>query len=297
MNTWWKVTAAAVLAVATVVTAYTVNGKAQATKPELVSPVLGESPAVSSTSNGTHPVGTTAPATDPKAQGNQNTHQDSEWITERAPVWTPPVKLGSFKGYCQDGVPVVTEAPPVTKTEWEEVRPGCMGDIFGTEHVVKWGPGRDATDPKNIAKGQPDFTAFFTLHINGNSIIDPRNEINVFPYVTKQGIYLVPAQWIVEAAGGEVTRTRDSRLLKGVWQKTVIELEAGKAEARVNGKPVRLEQAPTVVEGRMMVPANFFRDAYGAQEEWDSFNGILRMTIAGAECPPSYCFDRRFDNN
>lgn len=47
-----------------------------------------------------------------------------------------PVRLsGYFEGYCKDGKPVVTYTPEVTRTETQEIRPDCKGNIFGTLHV------------------------------------------------------------------------------------------------------------------------------------------------------------------
>ncbi|WP_424767175.1 stalk domain-containing protein [Paenibacillus sp. sgz302251] len=96
----------------------------------------------------------------------------------------------------------------------------------------------------------------------------------------EKGVTFVPMRDIFTALGASVTWEKKTETIIGRKGNITISLKAGKKEAVINNKAVRLD-APSVVRGGVtFVPARFISEALGATVKWDHAAGAVRITSA-----------------
>jgi hypothetical protein len=61
---------------------------------------------------------------------------------------------------------------------------------------------------------------------------------------------------------------------------TTIKLQIGSTTALNNGAQITLDAAPTIVNGRTLVPVRFVGEALGAQVSWDAANYQVNIVTA-----------------
>jgi hypothetical protein len=82
----------------------------------------------------------------------------------------------------------------------------------------------------------------------------------------------VPLREIIDGLGGTISWDNDAKQATATIDRWVARVTLGDPNVDVSGTPVVLQAPPFVdEEGRLWVPASFFRDAYG-----------YRMTIEGS---------------
>lgn len=89
---------------------------------------------------------------------------------------------------------------------------------------------------------------------------------------------IVPLRALFETLGAKVNwddKTRTATASKG---NVTISLQLDVAKATVNGKTVKLDAAPQVVQGRIMVPVRFVSETLGAQVVWDNATRSIKIT-------------------
>ncbi len=91
--------------------------------------------------------------------------------------------------------------------------------------------------------------------------------------VQMNGRTLVPLRDIFEALGATVNWNAAAQTILATRGTTQIGLAINNRTASVNGAPVTLDQAATLVNGRTFVPLRFVAEATGAQVDW---NGALQ---------------------
>ena len=91
--------------------------------------------------------------------------------------------------------------------------------------------------------------------------------------VQMNGRTLVPLRDIFEALGAQVNWNAAAQTILATRGTTQIGLAINNRTASVNGAPVTLDQAATLVNGRTFVPLRFVAEATGAQVDW---NGALQ---------------------
>ena len=91
--------------------------------------------------------------------------------------------------------------------------------------------------------------------------------------VQMNGRTLVPLRDIFEALGATVNWNAAAQTILATRGTTQIGLALNNRTASVNGAPVTLDQAATLVNGRTFVPLRFVAEATGAQVSW---NGALQ---------------------
>ncbi len=87
--------------------------------------------------------------------------------------------------------------------------------------------------------------------------------------VILNGRTMVPVRPIIEAMGGTVAYDPATRKIDLAFKTKTLTLWLDKYEAVVNGQNVTLEVAPTVINGRTMLPLRFAAESLGATVEWD----------------------------
>lgn len=83
------------------------------------------------------------------------------------------------------------------------------------------------------------------------------------------GRTLVPVRPIIEAMGGNVTYDQGTRRIDLTLKNRTLTLWIDKYEAIVDGQTVALQVAPTVVNGRTMLPLRFAAESLGATLFWE----------------------------
>ena len=98
------------------------------------------------------------------------------------------------------------------------------------------------------------------------------------PPVIQDGRTLVPLRFIGEALGASIDWDSDSRTVTYTTPDTKILLTIDNTTAFINGTPVEIEVAPTLVNGRTLVPARFVSEAMGFKTDWVSHSRQVVIT-------------------
>lgn len=99
--------------------------------------------------------------------------------------------------------------------------------------------------------------------------------MDVAPYI-KNGRTYVPVRYLAEALGAKVDWDPARRLATLTKGDTRVELAVEDANICVNGKYTTMDVKPEVVNGRMMLPARYVAEAFGALVSW---NGSTREVV------------------
>lgn len=98
------------------------------------------------------------------------------------------------------------------------------------------------------------------------------------PPVIQNGRTLVPLRFIGEALGASIEWDPGSRTVTYTTPDTKILLTIDSTTAYVNGTPVEIEVAPTLSNGRTLVPARFVSEAMGFRTDWLSHTRQVVIT-------------------
>ncbi len=118
-----------------------------------------------------------------------------------------------------------------------------------------------------------------TAGISGVANADIAVQLNGQPLATStapvqmNGRTLVPLRDIFEALGANVNWNAAAQTIVATRGTTQIGLAINNRTASVNGSPVTLDQAATLINGRTFVPLRFVAEATGAKVDW---NGALQ---------------------
>jgi len=112
------------------------------------------------------------------------------------------------------------------------------------------------------------------------------NGVEISPDVPPQtinGRTMVPVRWVSEALGAQVDWNAEK-------QAVLVNSTADQAAAKgsqiqliVNGRAVQPDVAPTMIDGRVLVPVRWVAEALGAQVDWNESARIVTITGAGKE--------------
>ena len=123
----------------------------------------------------------------------------------------------------------------------------------------------DATDADVIVSLQIDNP---TMEINGlQSAIDQTPGTTP---IIRGGRTLVPIRAIIEAFGGEVDWENSSRTVTLTMDSDVIKLVIDSNVARFNESVSTLDVAPTIINGRTMLPIRYIAERFNLGVAWDN---------------------------
>ncbi len=114
-----------------------------------------------------------------------------------------------------------------------------------------------------------------TVQLNGQPL-----QTSVAPMIYR-GRTLVPMRDIFEALGAKVQWDAYTQGITATRATTTVKMQMGRAQASLNGQPIRLDQAPLVVNGRTLVPLRFVSEAMGAQVGWDNRLQLVSISTNG----------------
>ncbi|MGZ4112991.1 MAG: C40 family peptidase [Tumebacillaceae bacterium] len=81
---------------------------------------------------------------------------------------------------------------------------------------------------------------------------------------------LLPLRAVFESLGANVEWLQAQNAIEGRKGSTVIQLHFNDTQALVNGKAVKMDVAPVVINDRTLVPVRFIAESLGATVNWDA---------------------------
>lgn len=108
--------------------------------------------------------------------------------------------------------------------------------------------------------------------------IDGKTLIMDVPPAMVDNRVLVPLRAIFEALGAVVDWDPATQRVVARRPGVRIDLTVGSTLAMVNGKPVTLDVAPQIVNGRTLVPVRFVSEALGEKVEWSNAARTVKVT-------------------
>lgn len=102
-----------------------------------------------------------------------------------------------------------------------------------------------------------------------------------FPDTKPQVMYgdnvMVPARPILEHMGGDVHWDDATQTATTTINGKEVELKVNDFVATVDGKYTDLQNAPVIVDGRLMIPMRFFADAFNAEVNWSQDDQMVSI--------------------
>ncbi len=106
-----------------------------------------------------------------------------------------------------------------------------------------------------------------TVVINGET-----QEFDVPPVIV-DGRTLVPLRHIFEVLGAQLEWEGSTQSINATKDSTVVFLQVGNTNARINNQSRQLDVPPIIIEGRTLVPLRFVSESLGVKVDW---NGTTR---------------------
>jgi hypothetical protein len=104
---------------------------------------------------------------------------------------------------------------------------------------------------------------------NKNALINNETSSLEAAPVIKDGRTMVPLRFIGEAFDAEFTYDSVFKIIDINFGSDKIKMQIGKNIAFVNGKEIKLDVVPYIVNGRTLVPIRFISETFGAEVVWD----------------------------
>lgn len=118
--------------------------------------------------------------------------------------------------------------------------------------------------------------------------LDERPVLLDVPAAVEQGVTLVPLRFVGEALGSTVHWTPENRSISIKREEHQVLLEVGQTTAQVNGEIQELIVAPSIKEGRTLVPLRFVAQAFGCQVDYQHETKMIK--ISRPNNPPQSSF-------
>ena len=83
------------------------------------------------------------------------------------------------------------------------------------------------------------------------------------------GRTLAPLRFVGETLGAEVIWNEEARQVAYISDKRQVLMTVGQTTVLVGGRPVEMDTAPMIINGRTMVPVRFISQWLGAVVRWD----------------------------
>lgn len=96
--------------------------------------------------------------------------------------------------------------------------------------------------------------------------------------IIQNGRVLVPLRGIFEDLGTLVEWEPTTKTINASKGQTKLIIKIGSSIASINGKPIYLDVAPVIIDGRTRVPLRFVSESLGAEVEWQSDVRTVNIT-------------------
>ena len=117
-------------------------------------------------------------------------------------------------------------------------------------------------DALALAQAYSRHAATIDVYVRGQRV-----DFDVQPVIVG-GRTLVPIRYVVERLGGQVGWNQESLTVTVTLGQARIEVVRDSTAARVNGRPVTLDVAATIIDGRTMVPLRFVSESLNQQVDY-----------------------------
>ncbi|MCR8634002.1 stalk domain-containing protein [Paenibacillus radicis (ex Xue et al. 2023)] len=144
---------------------------------------------------------------------------------------------------------------------------GGSSSALYAEGMMKRSPGRLLSNAL-IVKRYDDPQV--QVVVNGKFVNENRGFI-------KQDVTMVPFRGIFERIGADFKWDGEERVLTAKRGTTELTLRPDVPDAIVNGRAIKLEQAPVIVDGHLYIPLRFAGETLGAKVSWDQL--LYRATL------------------
>lgn len=114
-------------------------------------------------------------------------------------------------------------------------------------------------------------TASFKLNSNEYYIDNQKRTMDVTP-VVENGRTLLPVRYIAEIIGitaENVLWNADQKIVSLIKNRTFIQFQVGSNIMKVNTVSIPMEVAPTIINGRVVLPIRYLEQALGIKVGWD----------------------------
>ena len=105
------------------------------------------------------------------------------------------------------------------------------------------------------------------------------------PPVILDGFTMVPARDVFEELGAHVGWNATMQLIHIVFAEDQVLLQIGSMVAHLNDRPIMMDVAPAIIEGRTMIPARFTAEALGFTVGWDPGERIVSIDAPNLRPP------------
>lgn len=207
-----------------------------------------------------------------------------------------PAAAADIRARCEGNSPVILERPPGT----EHVKVICNRGI--PEFMVEPEAPIPVIDPVKSGRTTTmpaDWGGWVTVWLNGRPLKTPYDPLRALPepgaYLAKStGRVMMPVRFFTEAFQGRVIWDSFRREAVLYLQGRQVLLRADSAEAKVDNRPVQLDQKPVIFQDRLFVPVRFLLESFDGKVDWDHTNRSARVELVGATCgSPIYCGEVR----
>ncbi|MBI2873954.1 MAG: hypothetical protein HYY09_02605 [Firmicutes bacterium] len=112
-------------------------------------------------------------------------------------------------------------------------------------------------------------------------VLDGRELTFDVPPMVREGRTLVPMRAISEALGALVGWDGATQTVTITREDTTVVLPVGSTTAQINGQPIALDVAATIIEGRTLVPLRFISKSLGADVTWSDPARTVHIQTSG----------------
>ncbi len=105
---------------------------------------------------------------------------------------------------------------------------------------------------------------------------------------------MIPVRVLFEEMGATVSWNESARKVTLKYRDMTVEMVIDSDAAIVNGKTIKLETPPVIVEGRTMIPLRFLSEAIGATVSWNSESYRVDVTSPDEKIPSVIISDLTF---
>lgn len=93
------------------------------------------------------------------------------------------------------------------------------------------------------------------------------------------GVIYIPVKDVFETMGAKVSYNSGTKTFTAKLGNTVVELKQGSANAKVDGKAVRMKGTVRQENGMTVFPASLLADQFGAKLKWDAKRQVLTVSF------------------
>ena len=98
------------------------------------------------------------------------------------------------------------------------------------------------------------------------------------PSVNIDGRTMVPMRVIFQELGATINWDEPTKAITATKNGLAVRTVVGEMEIEVNGNRIAMDVAPTIVDGRTLVPVRFISEVFGADVTWDEHSRIVYIT-------------------